>query len=216
VTPLVVSLFLLGVASGVHCVGMCGGFVAAFTSRRVIPIAPARNYARLLAFNAGRITSYAVAGAFAGQAAAALGAQSVLYVLANVLLVAIGLHLAGLPVLSSIEKVTAPLWRRVQPLWVRTANPYAAGLLWGWIPCGLVYGALAAAAFAGSAGGGAAAMAAYGLGTLPWLMAGGIAFQWIGRKARALSGAAVLAFGVYGLAHGTDLRGLLCLIGEAP
>jgi sulfite exporter TauE/SafE len=211
VTGLVLSLFLLGVASGVHCVGMCGGFVAAFTSRRVIPIAPARSYGRLLAFNAGRITSYAMAGAFAGQLGAALGAQSALYFLANAVLVAIGLHLAGVPVLSSIERIGAPIWRRVQPLFLKSANPYVAGLLWGWIPCGLVYGALAAAAFAGSAAGGAAAMAAYGLGTLPWLMAGGIAFQWIGRKARALTGAAVLAFGVYGLAHGTDLRGLLCL-----
>ena len=183
-TALVASLFLLGVASGVHCVGMCGGFVAAFTSRRAIPIAAERNYPRLVAFNAGRIASYAVAGAFAGQVASVLGAQSALYVLANVMLVAIGLHLAGLPVLSAVEALGVPLWRRIQPLFARPANAFVAGLVWGWIPCGLVYGALAAAAFAGSAAGGAAAMAAYGLGTLPWLMAGGIAFQWIGRKAR--------------------------------
>ena len=215
-TALVVSLFLLGVASGVHCVGMCGGFVAAFTHRRVIPIAPARSYGRLLSFNAGRITSYAVAGALAGalggQIAYALGAQSALYVLANVLLIAVALHLAGLPILSLAERAALPLWRCLQPWFLKPANPYVAGLLWGWIPCGLVYGALAAAAFARSPAGRALAMAAYGQGTLPWLVATGITFEWLGRKtARALSAAAVLGFGVYGLAHGTDLRGLLCL-----
>jgi sulfite exporter TauE/SafE len=55
-------------------------------------------------------------------------------------------------------------------------------------------------------------MAAYGLGTLPWLMGAGFAFGWLQQKVgRAVAGTAVLAFGVYGLAHGTDLRGLLCL-----
>jgi sulfite exporter TauE/SafE len=117
--------------------------------------------------------------------------------------------------LAPLERIGAPLWRRLQPLAakaMRGPSAYVAGLLWGWLPCGLVYGALAAAAFAGSAAGGALAMAAYGLGTLPWLMAGGLAFGWLQRKTtRAIAGATVLAFGVYGLAHGTDLRGLLCL-----
>ena len=215
---LALSLFLLGLASGVHCVGMCGGFVAAFASRRVIPI---RNGDRrhlatrsLLVFNAGRITSYAVAGAAAGMLGGAvtslLGAQTALYVVANLMLIAIGLYLAGVTSLAIVEKLGAPLWRRLQPFAARAlnGNAYAAGLLWGWIPCGLVYGALATAAFAGTAAGGAAAMAAYGLGTLPWLMAGGFVFSKI---TRTVAGAAVLAFGVYGLAHGADLRGLLCL-----
>jgi hypothetical protein len=219
---LTISMLLLGLASGVHCVGMCGGFVAAFSSRKVIAIKSAQPapWQRLVVFNAGRITSYAVAGAAAGvvggELASMLGAQSALYVLANVMLIAIGLHLAGAGrFLSHMENIGAPLWRRLQPLAAKAMSgrsAYAAGLLWGWIPCGLVYGALAAAAFAGSAPSGAAAMAAYGLGTLPWLMAGGVALSWLQRKtARGLAGGMVLAFGVYGLAHGTDLRGLLCL-----
>lgn len=212
---LALSLFLLGIASGVHCVGMCGGFVAAFAGRKVIAIQPAgRRWARLALFNAGRITSYSIAGAVAGviggQFTSLLGAQTALYVLANIMFVAIGLHLAGLTSLSFVEKIGAPLWRRLQPLAARTlkGGDYAAGLLWGWIPCGLVYGALAAAAFAGTAAGGALAMAAYGLGTLPWLMAGGFVFT---KTTRTVAGATVIAFGVYGLAHGADLRGLLCL-----
>ena len=219
---LALTLFVLGIASGVHCVGMCGGFVAAFAGRRVIAIrknGDSHHFSRLALFNAGRITSYAVAGALAGalggQVSSVLGAQSALYVLANVLLIAIGLHLAGATrVLAPLEALGAPLWRRLQPFAAKsmTGSAYVAGLFWGWIPCGLVYGALAAAAFAGSAAGGAAAMAAYGLGTLPWLMSAGLAFDWLQKKVvRAAAGAMVLGFGVYGLAHGTDLRGLLCL-----
>ena len=219
---LALSLFLLGVASGVHCAGMCGGFVVAFGGRRVIPlraIEEAPRWRRLAFFNAGRITSYAVAGAAAGALGAAftglLGAQTALYVAANVFLIAIGLHLAGASrVLAPLEALGAPLWRRLQPFAARAmgGGPYVAGLFWGWLPCGLVYGALATAAFAGSAPGGAAAMAAYGLGTLPWLMGAGLALGWLqSRLARSVSGAAVIAFGAYGLAHGTSLGRMLCL-----
>jgi sulfite exporter TauE/SafE len=173
-----------------------------------------RRWRSLLVFNAGRITSYSVAGAVAGviggQFASLLGAQTALYLLANIMFIAIGLHLAGITSLSIVEKIGAPIWRRMQPLAATAlkSGDYVAGLLWGWIPCGLVYGALAAAAFAGTAAGGALAMAAYGLGTLPWLMAGGFL---ITKTTRTVAGATVLAFGVYGLAHGADLRGLLCL-----
>src|SRR3954465_513085 len=164
---------------------MCGGFVAAFGGRRIIPVraVEAPRWQRLLLFNAGRITSYAAAGAAAGALGAAftglLGAQTALYGVLNVLLIAIGLHLAGVSrVLAPLEALGAPLWRRLQPFAARAmrGGPYVAGLFWGWLPCGLVYGALAAAAFAGSTPGGAAAMAAYGLGTLPWLMGAGLAF----------------------------------------
>lgn len=216
------GLFFLGVASGVHCVGMCGGFVAAFGGRRVIPLRAVEappSWRRLALFNAGRITSYAAAGAAAGTFGAAftglLGAQAALYGVANALLIAIGLHLAGASrVLAPLEALGAPLWRRLQPFAARAmgGGAYVAGLFWGWLPCGLVYGALAAAAFAGSAPAGAAAMAAYGLGTLPWLMGAGLALGWLqSRLVRSVSGAAVLAFGAYGLAHGTSLGRVLCL-----
>jgi sulfite exporter TauE/SafE len=154
-SPLVASLFLLGLASGVHCVGMCGGFVAALAGRRVIPLRAieAPRWRRLALFNAGRITSYAAAGALAGTVGAActavLGAQTALYVVVNVLLIAIGLHLAGATrLLSPLEALGAPLWRRLQPYASRAmaGGPYVAGLFWGWLPCGLVYGAHAALA----------------------------------------------------------------------
>jgi sulfite exporter TauE/SafE len=213
------AMLLLGLASGVHCVGMCGGFVAAFATPGVIPIVPKKSLKRLVFFNAGRITTYAAMGAasgfLGGRVALALGAQTALYVLANVMLIAVGLQLAGATrFLSPLESLAMPLWRRLpRP---SLGQPYLAGLAWGFIPCGLVYGALAAAAFAGSAAGGAAAMAAYGLGTLPWLVTAGFAVQIVRRPAvRNGIGVAVLGFGVYGLAHAggaaDSLRSWLCL-----
>jgi sulfite exporter TauE/SafE len=222
------AMLALGLASGVHCVGMCGGFVAAFSSSRVVPIVPQRNLKRILLFNAGRITTYAVLGAasgiLGGELAFALGAQSALYLLANVMLVAVGLYLAGATqFLGFLERVTGPLWRALQPL-RKTRSAYLPGLAWGFVPCGLVYGALAAAAFAGgatggaarSALGGAAAMAAYGLGTLPWLLSAGFLVSFARKPIlRRTIGAGVLAFGVYGLAQAGDvaggLAGLICL-----
>lgn len=204
----------LGLASGIHCIGMCGGIVTAFAIR-----GQGRNSARLLLFNAGRISTYALAGALAGAVGSlgwyAAGGQTALLVLANVVLVFVGLHLAGLhSPIRFFERLGAPLWRRLQPHaahFMRSGNAYAAGLLWGALPCGLVYGALTAAAFAGSTAGGAAAMLAYGAGTLPWLLAAGAMAArlrgWIARRAVRLAlGGTVLGFGLWGLAHAGGLR----------
>ena len=154
--PLALALPLLvaGFASGVHCLGMCGGIVGAFAARRGAPLGAARavtpEWPRQLAFNAGRIASYAAAGAIVGSlggagawVAGALPAQTVLFVLANAMLVLVGLYLAGTArALVRLEAIGAPLWRRLQPLAARllpaTTVPqsFAAGALWGWLPCG--------------------------------------------------------------------------------
>jgi len=227
-----IALLVLGAASGVHCIGMCGGIVSAFSMRRTIPIATATPaWRRLAAFNAGRISTYAAMGAAAGTLGARLDAfvdaQAVLYVAVNVVLVLAALHLAGLTRgLARLESLGAPLWRRLQPLAGRitsgsgTARAYAAGLLWGWLPCALVYAALLAAAFAGSAARGALAMAAFGAGTLPFLLAAGFAAARLGpllgrRGVRLAAASGLFAFGAWGLAHADGLadgirRGLLC------
>lgn len=232
---LLLAMFATGLVSGVHCVGMCGGVVGAFSARRVIPINAATDWGRQLVFNLGRISSYALAGAAAGSLgsaaqliAGALPAQTALYVLANVMLVLVGLYLAGAGrLLAPLESLGAPLWRRLQPFAARMLGAralpqvYAAGLVWGWLPCGLVYGALAAAAFAGSPGAGAAAMLAFGLGTLPNLLAVGLAAArlrpWLARRSvRLAAGALVLGFGAFGLAQASGIaesvrRGILCM-----
>lgn len=222
------AMFAAGLASGVHCVAMCGGIVAAFDSGRVIPIRQKTDWHRRLAFNLGRISTYSIAGAAAGLIGAAayaygaLPAQQSLQIAASVMLILVGLYLAGAGrLLARLESIGLPLWRRLQPLAARLlpartpARSYAAGLVWGWLPCAMVYAALAAATFSGSAARGALAMAAFGLGTLPFLLAAG----WLAARLRAWRvavGGAILAFGTYGLAHAGGLgeaigRGLLCL-----
>jgi len=225
---LIAAMFAAGLASGVHCVAMCGGIVAVFDSNRVIPIRLKTDWRLRIAFNLGRISTYAMAGAVAGTLGAAayatgvLPAQQTLQIATSVMLILVGLYLAGAGrLLARFESLGLPLWRRLQPLAARLlparapGRSYAAGLVWGWLPCAMVYAALAAATFSGGAARGALAMAAFGLGTLPFLLAAG----WLAARLRAWRvavGGAILGFGSYGLAHAGGLgeaigRGLLCL-----
>ena len=205
------ALFLVGLLGGTHCVGMCGGIVGALSMG-------GGRWSLHLAYNTGRILSYGLAGALAGAlGAASLGlagqttARLVLYVFANLMLVALGLYLLGVTgALALTEKAGQKLWRRFQPLTRRflpartVAQALPLGLLWGWLPCGLVYGALASALSAGSAWHGAGLMLAFGLGTLPNLLLAGVVlgrFNHFVRNVwvRRISGILVLGFGVYGL-----------------
>jgi len=213
------ALALGGLASGLHCAGMCGPINAGFCLVQKHDL-----WRRQLAFNAGRITSYAAAGAAAGAlgsaaayAAAVVPSQNFLVLFASALALLAGMHLAGLALpLAAFERAGLPLWRRVQPFAARLLpartlpKAYLAGIAWGWLPCGLVYGALAAAVFAGGPAQGAAAMAAFGLGTLPWLLATGVAAlrlrQWAGTRAlRRAGGALLVALGGFGVAHASGL-----------
>ncbi len=236
-------MLLLGLASGMHCVGMCGGVVTAFSAQPIgfvrtgFPRDPATHpvWTRQLAYNAGRISSYAAAGAIAGlvgslgaQIEGVLPGQIVLYVLANAMLVIVGLHLAGVrSPFALVESLGAPLWRRLAPHASRLLHAQdpqralLAGAIWGWLPCGLVYGALATATLAGGAGGGALAMAAFGLGTLPWLLAVGVGAArmralFAQARWRFAAGMLVLGSGVFGMARASGLaeviqRQVLCL-----
>ena len=220
--PLVAASFALGLASGVHCAGMCGGIVVAFSAQPLLPRAAL--WRRQLALQLGRISTYALLGAAAaatGAVATAFPAQQALFVLANLALVLIGLQLAGFAIGTSRNPGMA-LWRHVQPFaasLMRT-NPFVAGMAWGLLPCGLVYAALALAMLAGGAAQGAAAMLGFGAGTLPWLLAAGVAAarlrRWVaGAAGRVAAGAMVSGFGVWGLAHASapaqSLRAWLCL-----
>lgn len=206
------ALFLVGLLGGTHCVGMCGGIVGALT------LGGAPRWRIHLAYNAGRIASYALAGVVAGALGAASlaagkaeGVRLGLYALANVMLVLLGVYLLGVvQVLLPIERLGHHLWRRLQPLGRRflpaqsVAQAFPLGLLWGWLPCGLVYSALASALTAGSATRGAAMMLAFGLGTLPNLLLAGMLLarlnEFVRRVAvRRIAGLLVLGFGLYGL-----------------
>lgn len=206
------ALFLVGLLGGVHCVGMCGGIVGALSMG-----GPAR-WSLHFAYNGGRILSYVTAGAIAGALGAAgmglegqVPARLLLYLLANLMLIALGLYLIGVTrALALTEKAGQHLWRHLQPLTRRflparrVAQAFPLGLLWGWLPCGLVYSALATALSAGSAGRGALAMLAFGLGTLPNLLLAGMVLarlnEFVRRPVvRMVAGVLVLSFGIYGL-----------------
>lgn len=206
------ALFLVGLLGGTHCVGMCGGIVGAMS------MGGQAGWAMHLAYNSGRILSYVAAGAIAGAlGAASLGlegqvpARMVLYFIANLMLVALGLYLLGVTgALAFTERAGQALWRRLQPLTRRflpvrsVGQAFPLGLLWGWLPCGLVYSALASALSAGSAQRGALLMLAFGLGTLPNLLLAGILLarlnEFVRRPVvRMVSGLLVLGFGLYGL-----------------
>jgi len=209
------AALLAGLLGGVHCAGMCGGIVAAFSFRADGSVPPFRLH---LAYNAGRVMSYTVFGALAGALGGALAlanflpVQTLLYVLAQIVMILLGLYLAGLSKSVLVfERAGGVIWRRVKPLFQKlipvTTTPRAiiAGMAWGWLPCGLVYSILVSALAAGSAASGAALMLAFGLGTLPNLLGMGLFARqiqpfmqhvWV----RRVAGLLVAGFGVWGLA----------------
>ena len=208
------AALLAGLLGGVHCVGMCGGIVAAFSFRADGSAPPFRLH---LAYNLGRVFSYALFGALAGALGASLKladflpVQTLLFILAQVVMILLGLYLAGWSQWVLVfERAGGALWKRVKPLFQKLlpvrSLPQAvlAGMAWGWLPCGLVYSILVSALAAGSATSGAALMLAFGLGTLPNLLGMGLFARQIQpfmqqRWVRRAAGLTVAGFGVWGL-----------------
>lgn len=222
-----VSGFMLGLASTLHCAGMCGGIATGL----VVMFAPESETARLrvlMLAQAGRITGYMIAGGILGFAGAGIyGAfdQQALYRFlqwaAAVVLVWIGLTMAGLlPMPSAVDRVVALVSGRIArvlaPLRRSSAGPYVAGLTWGVIPCPMVYGALFTALLTGSALGGMAMMAAFGLGTLPGVTLTALGLSKLARcdgnrALRAGLGLAIAAFGLLTVIPGSPINGVLCV-----
>lgn len=181
---------IIGLFSAVHCIGMCGGIMGALSYGLPAELrADTPKYLLfLVSYNLGRILSYALAGALVG----AVGGQLLdllgegqghrwLQWFAALIMVLIGLHIAGwLPRLASLERLGVPLWRRLEPLG-RSLMPVKTlpkaliyGAVWGWLPCGLVYTMLISTAAKSDPASGALYMAAFGIGTLPSVMAAGL------------------------------------------
>ena len=223
-----IAVFLIGLLGGVHCVSMCGGIVGALTTVRMPREAARRQWPIHLAYNVGRITTYTLLGGVLGALGSVgllfnnvLPVQLGLYVLANLMLIALGLYLTGFTrLLAPVERVGQRLWWRVQPLTARflparsAAQGLPLGMLWGFLPCGLVYSILTTALVTGSALRGAGLMLAFGLGTLPNLMLAGMLFKRFrdvthNGKVRFAAGMLVLGFGVFGLVRAPTLGGAL-------
>ncbi len=192
--------FVMGLFSSMHCIGMCGSIIGTLTLSLNPEIR--NNKKRLLPFvfnyNFGRITSYAIAGALVGAIEALLTmhlgethGHRFLQLLSAVIMASAGLYIAGwFPRFAYIEKTGMLLWKKIEP-YGRKLIPvknlkqaYLFGMIWGWLPCGLVYSALALAATAGDASKSSLTMLAFGLGTLPAVIGVGVMTQLLTRLSR--------------------------------
>lgn len=182
--------FTMGIFSSLHCIGMCGSIIGTLTLSLKPEI---RNNKRILAtyvlnYNSGRILSYTLAGALVGFAETfatlPFGLEHghrFLQVISASIMIGAGLYIAGwFPHFAYIEKVGVKLWKQLEP-WGRKLIPvktrihaFLFGMIWGWLPCSLVYAALALAATTGDIQRSALTMLAFGLGTLPSVMGVGI------------------------------------------
>ena len=210
------AAFILGLLGGGHCVGMCGGIMSALSigsghaDNRWSP----RFLGILLGYNLGRILSYTLIGLLMGALGWFFGGFSretsiALRVVAGIMLVAMGLYLAGWwTALTRLERVGHKLWRHIQPTasaMLPVNSPIkavAVGAVWGWLPCGLVYSTLVWAAASSSATQSAALMLAFGLGTLPVLFATGLLARQMqtllqNRVFRSAAGILVILFGLW-------------------
>lgn len=209
-------LFLSGLLGGGHCVGMCGGIVTALSIS--LP-RKRRRWPMLLGYNVGRIASYMAIGALLGGAVEASSTlatrplQLALSGFANIMIIGLGLYLAGLSnAVTHIEHLGRPLWGYLHPYIARLLPiktvPHAvlAGAIWGWLPCGLVYSASLSALATGHWASGALIMLAFGLGTLPNLLAMGLFAAGLKhlsqqRMVRFFAGLAVVLLGTIQLSN---------------
>lgn len=191
------TALILGLLSMAHCVAMCGTVIGALTlslptqirtdKRKMLPY--------IAYYNLGRILSYATAGGLVGLLSsplASINGHAVLRYLSFAVMLGMGLYLAGwLPSFARIERAGTPIWRWLQPIgqkFVPIKNwrqAFFLGMVWGWLPCGLVYAGLAVAATSGGPTQGALVMLAFGIGTLPAVMGAGLFTGLIASMARA-------------------------------
>lgn len=212
------AVFLVGLLGGVHCVGMCGGIVGALSLG--LPEQVRGRFTGMLPYlvnyNLGRLISYTIAGALLGGIGALTAhllfinqAQIILQVIAGLFMVALGLYLGGWWFgITRLERMGGRIWamlehygRRLLP--VRSpSQALVMGLVWGWLPCGMVYSVLIMAITSGGALNGALLMLSFGLGTLPNLMAMGVLAGKLAMLLRKpwvikMAGLSVIAIGVF-------------------
>ncbi|CAG2133370.1 sulfite exporter TauE/SafE family protein [Cupriavidus numazuensis] len=227
------SVFMLALLGGFHCAAMCGGVALAVEQRAVgVPVAVVRRrqdwLVELVVMHVGRISTYMVLGALLGAVGATawrqdyLPVQRWLFGAGSAMLLWSGWRLTRGEAFSIawLERLAArgggaiaagmARFGRKAPAgvvrhggWIRR---YGMGLAWGLVPCGMVYGALALALLAGNAPSGALVMGAFGLGTLPNLLAlssfSGLLRGWSRRRwVRIGAGVAVMAFGAMGISR---------------
>jgi len=216
------TAFVLGVVSSTHCVGMCGGIVGALT----YSLAPGirQNRAQFVLFSLhyhlGRISSYVLAGGLVAGGAAVFhefagpGGALLMRGVGTVFLVLLGFYIGGwFPRFAWVESMGRPLWARLEPIGRRLlpvrSLPQALGfgLVWGWLPCGLVYSALVFSLSTGSMWQGMGVMLFFGLGTIPTLLLVGFMADRVSRVMssplfRQVAGVSIMLLALVPLALG--------------
>lgn len=203
----------LGLASTLHCAGMCGAISCSLLLAQERGGQRNAHYAFALT-HAGRVASYALAGAIVGT----IGAPAIAWLdrdaafrllqwAAAASLIWIGLSTAGLvPSITLIDRGLTSIADGLARLHARSQRriyvPILSGLAWGLMPCAMVYAALFTAMLSGSIVGGAVTMTAFGIGTLPGLVAASFGFRRLAqvKSSRATRVAAGLAVAVFGAA----------------
>jgi sulfite exporter TauE/SafE len=208
------AALVAGAVGSVHCLAMCGGLAGALAMRsRSTPAAALRDASL---YHCGRLAGYGLAGALFGLLGATLVSTVNLPLLAAVARVGAGVLLAlaalkvlfGWNALSFIERAGAQYWKALQPVARRAINASGVtrslivGLLWGWLPCGLVYSMLTFAALSGDSLHGAGIMVAFGLGTMPAMLTSSAFAARLGhwlrqRGTRQLGAVLLLLFGCW-------------------
>ncbi|MDO6762287.1 sulfite exporter TauE/SafE family protein [Agarivorans sp. 1_MG-2023] len=207
------AAFITGLLGATHCIAMCGGIACVLGSRVENS---SSKFLVSVGFNLGRIVSYAIAGAIVSGSIQAIGQihQSLhllvgLQWLAALMLILLGIHLTRWwSVLTPLEAAGKVLWNRIQPSaskFLSLNHPLACvplGLLWGWLPCGLVYSTLTLSASQASWQSGAAVMFSFGLGTFSVMLLSVMLGQKLShllnnRKLQIVSGLSVFALGIY-------------------
>ena len=213
-----VAAWIAGILGGLHCLAMCGAYVTIVQGRATVPLEPRRDVvAGQVAAHAGRMLTYVLLGTLFGAAGGTAFAQAFtplqrgLYVAANVMLLLLAWGIArGRTAPSSLEALGLRVYSALAPAAGRAlrgrgiASRFALGALWGLTPCALVYGVLPLALLSGGAWQGALVMLAFGVGTLPNLLAAGWALSRVKRRLEAKSvrwaaGAIVAVFALAGL-----------------
>lgn len=215
---LLLTALMVGFLGGVHCLGMCSGVVGtlSFNLKPEVQLSLWRMFPYQLAYNLGRITSYALIGVLFGwlghtvtSLATFLPAQQALQAFAGGFMVLLGLYVAGIwNGVVVIERLGSFVWKRLQPLVSKMTSvqslyqAWLYGLVWGWLPCGLVYSMVIMAISSGGALQGGAVMLAFGLGTLPnLLLMGSFTFfltRWSrNQKVRRTAGTLIMLMGLW-------------------
>ena len=191
--------FNLGLFSSLHCVGMCGGFISTLmlaTSNQNSPEHQNKvNLKNSFAYNFGRIISYSIAGLIMGLFGFAIAevlsqynVYMALQVFASVILISIAFNIIGVFQFSKrLERVGMLVWQFIQPMGKRLlpvdsfSKAVLFGMLWGWLPCGMVYSALLFSITSGSAINGMLVMLFFGLGTLPTMISAGYLVDYLNK-----------------------------------